>query len=144
MIEIENREARDVATLPTKLGSEFYRLAFLLTGSPDISIDIAVDTAISQIDGQPFFAAWMRARSRRNVIAKALAAIHNELAESARRTQTEPSEKMGAATSKVAAESGHYQTPDRGSAARNGCLSQGGGCAIDLRGRADCRRGHSA
>ena len=67
--------------------ADLYWLAFLLTGRPDISIDIAVDTAVSQDNANPFFAAGMRAWSRRIVIAKALAAIRDELAESARRTE---------------------------------------------------------
>ena len=66
---------------------DLYWLAFLLTGCPDISVDIAADTAASHDHANPFFASWMRAWARKIVIGKALAAIRNELAESARRTE---------------------------------------------------------
>ena len=66
---------------------DLYWLAFLLTGCPDISVDIAADTAVSHDYANPFFASWMRVWARKIVIGKALAAIRNELAESARRTK---------------------------------------------------------
>jgi DNA-directed RNA polymerase specialized sigma24 family protein len=81
MAEVDNRKAK------MKDAADLYWLTFLLTGRRDVSIDIAADAAASQDEGQPFFAAWMRAWSRRIVIAKALAAIRDELAESARRTE---------------------------------------------------------
>jgi len=71
---------------PEKGAADLYRLAFLLTERPEISIDIAVDAA-SQDGGDSFFDGWMRAWSRRIVISKALAAIRQQLADSARRTQ---------------------------------------------------------
>jgi DNA-directed RNA polymerase specialized sigma24 family protein len=67
--------------------ADLYWLAFLLTGRQDISIDIAADTAVSADDASPFFAEWMRGWQRRLVIGRALTAIHDELADSARRTQ---------------------------------------------------------
>jgi DNA-directed RNA polymerase specialized sigma24 family protein len=69
-----------------KDAAELYRLAFLLTGRSDVSIDIAADAA-SDSDGNTFFSGWMRAWSRRVVIAKAIATIGDDLAESARRTE---------------------------------------------------------
>jgi len=66
---------------------DLYRLAFLLTGRQDFSIDVAADAVTSQDYANSFFADWMRGWRRRLVIAKALAAIHDELADSARRTE---------------------------------------------------------
>jgi DNA-directed RNA polymerase specialized sigma24 family protein len=65
--------------------ASLYWLALLLTGHQDVSIDIASDTAVS--GDSSFFAAWMRSWQRRLVIAKAVAAVRDELADSARRTQ---------------------------------------------------------
>jgi len=70
-----------------KDAADLYWMAFLLTGRQDLSIDIAADAAASEDYGSPFFGDWMRGWQRRLVIAKALTAIHNELADSARRTQ---------------------------------------------------------
>ena len=67
--------------------ADLYWLAFLLTERQDLSIDIAADTAVSGDDASPFFGEWMRGWQRRNVIGRALTAIHDELADSARRTQ---------------------------------------------------------
>jgi DNA-directed RNA polymerase specialized sigma24 family protein len=77
-----------IAKVPMKNdAADLYWLAFLLTGSRDVSIDIAVDATASHEDMVPFFVAWMESWSRRIVIAKALAAVRQELAESARRTE---------------------------------------------------------
>jgi hypothetical protein len=73
-----------------KAAVDLYWLAFLLTGRGDISIDIAADAAASQDYANPFFADWMGGWQRRLVIAKALTAIHHELADSARRTEIAP------------------------------------------------------
>jgi hypothetical protein len=70
-----------------KTAVDLYWLAFLLTGRRDVSIDIAADAAGSWDYANPFFEDWMRGWQRRLVIAKALAAIHEELADSARRTK---------------------------------------------------------
>jgi DNA-directed RNA polymerase specialized sigma24 family protein len=67
--------------------ADLYWLAFLLTGRQDIGIEIAADTAVSAGDASPFFSSWMRGWQRRLVIGRALAAIHDELADSARRTR---------------------------------------------------------
>ena len=67
--------------------ADLYWLAFLLTGSQDLSIEIAADTAVAPDSASAFFADWMRGWQRLLVIGRALTAIHNELADSARRTQ---------------------------------------------------------
>jgi len=67
--------------------ADLYWLAFLLTGREDLSIEIASDTAVSEDYASPFFSDWMRGWQRRLVIGRALTAIHDELADSARRTQ---------------------------------------------------------
>jgi DNA-directed RNA polymerase specialized sigma24 family protein len=67
--------------------ADLYWLAFLLTGHEDLSIEIASDTAVSGDYASPFFSDWMRGWQRRLVIGRALTAIHDELADSARRTQ---------------------------------------------------------
>jgi hypothetical protein len=68
-----------------KAAVDLYWLAFLLTGRQDISIDIAADAAASWDYANPFFEDWMRDWQRRLVVAKALGAIHDELADSVRR-----------------------------------------------------------
>lgn len=70
-----------------KAAADLYWLAFLLTGRREISIDIAAEAATSEGQENAFFADWMRGWQRRLVIGKALSAIHEELAESARRTK---------------------------------------------------------
>jgi DNA-directed RNA polymerase specialized sigma24 family protein len=66
---------------------DLYWLAFLLTGRQDLSIEIASDTVVSADDASPSFTEWMQGWQRRLVIGRALTAIHDELADSARRTQ---------------------------------------------------------
>jgi hypothetical protein len=70
-----------------KTAADLYRLAFLITGRQDVSVDAAVDAATSEAPANPFFADWIRNWQRRLVIGKALTAIHDELADSARRTK---------------------------------------------------------
>lgn len=70
-----------------KAAADLYWLAFLLTGRRDISVDIAADVTASEDYANSFFEDWMRAWQRRLVIGKALTAIHDELADSARRTE---------------------------------------------------------
>jgi hypothetical protein len=83
-----NKESAKDSTEREKAAVDLYWLAFLMTGRQDISIDIATDALGSEVAGNPFFAAWMRGWYRRLVLVKALAAIHDELAESAHRTET--------------------------------------------------------
>ena len=84
MIEIENRETRDVA----KDAADLYWLVFLLTGRSDVSIDVAADTILLQDNANPVFPSWMRSWPRRIAIAKALTKIREELTASARRTKS--------------------------------------------------------
>jgi hypothetical protein len=70
-----------------KDAADLYWLAFVLTESQDLSIDIAADIAASEDQRSPLFADWMRGWQRRLVIGRALTAIHDELAASARRAQ---------------------------------------------------------
>jgi DNA-directed RNA polymerase specialized sigma24 family protein len=80
-------EATKNTTGIKKAAADLYWLAFLLTGHRDISIDVAAAAVTSQDSANPFFEDWMRGWQRRLVIAKALTAIHDELADSARRTK---------------------------------------------------------
>jgi DNA-directed RNA polymerase specialized sigma24 family protein len=62
-------------------------LAFLLTGSRESGLEIAVDTLTAQDRANAYFSEWLVNWSRRVIIAKALAAIREDLAASARRTE---------------------------------------------------------
>lgn len=66
---------------------DLYWLCFLLTGRRDLSIEIVADAVVP--DSHPSREEWGRVISwpRRIVLAKALAAIRTELAESAHRTE---------------------------------------------------------
>jgi hypothetical protein len=75
--------------------ANLYWLAFLLTGQREASIDITVESLESS-QGSAFFSAWMLAWARKVVIAKALAAIREELAASARRLESQRSRRCGA------------------------------------------------
>lgn len=70
-----------------KGAADLYWLAFLLTERQDLSIEIAADTVVSRDDASSFFPDWMRGWHRRLVIGRALTEIHEELKDSARRTQ---------------------------------------------------------
>jgi DNA-directed RNA polymerase specialized sigma24 family protein len=61
-------------------------LVTLLTGSHEIALDVTVEAIVPAGDPSSFFPTWMEAWSRRLVIAKALTAIREDLAASARRT----------------------------------------------------------
>ena len=101
MIELDRWEATEGAIFPsgaqpeegirserrTKDLTSLYWLAFLLTGASDISIDVAAATALSQAAVNPFFATWIRAWSRKIVMAEAVSAIRDELRRSVRRTE---------------------------------------------------------
>jgi DNA-directed RNA polymerase specialized sigma24 family protein len=84
---MSNETAKNTEDSRNDAAADLYWLAFLLTGRQDISIDIAADTAVSGDYASPFFADWMRGWQRRLVIGRALNAIHDELADSVRRTQ---------------------------------------------------------
>jgi len=74
-------------------GFRIYWLAFLLTGHRGMSVDVTLEALVLPDDVNPFFSTWMLAWSRRVFIAKALAAIRDELAASARRTESKRAEK---------------------------------------------------
>ena len=86
-------EAAGNTTNIEKAAVDLYWLAFLLTQRRDVSIDIAAEAAASDHDAEEvdyanaFFADWMRSWQRRLVIARALTAIHDDLADSAHRTE---------------------------------------------------------
>jgi hypothetical protein len=91
-----NSEATNNTPDFRKVAVDLYWLAFLLTGRQDISVEIAANAATSQDDSNPFFEDWMRGWQRRLVIAKALTAIHDELRDSARRTEIVHARHSGA------------------------------------------------
>jgi hypothetical protein len=84
---MKTEAAKNIADI-TQAAVDLYWLAFLLTGRTDLSIGIASDAVTSQDDAKPFFEHWMRGWQRRLVIGKALTAIHDELADSARQTKS--------------------------------------------------------
>src|SRR5260370_17763402 len=67
-------------------------LATLLTGSHDVAADATIEAIASSGDRNAFFSTRMRAWSRRMVIARALAAVREDLAASARRMELGRSE----------------------------------------------------
>lgn len=85
-ISAKTEAAKDAEGLKRN-AADLYLLAFLLTGRRDVSIDIAADAAISEDHPNSFFADWMHDWHRRMVIGRALTAIRDELADSARRTK---------------------------------------------------------
>jgi DNA-directed RNA polymerase specialized sigma24 family protein len=91
-LEQANKRAAD----PRFAGpSRIYWLVYLLTGHRGLSADVTLETLVFPDDANPSFSAWMLAWSRRVFIAKALAAIRDDLAVSARRTASKPAEKAG-------------------------------------------------
>jgi DNA-directed RNA polymerase specialized sigma24 family protein len=81
------KQAKERAADPRFAGPfGIYWLALLLTGHRELSLDVAIEALDFQDNENQFFSTWMLAWSRRVVIAKALAAIRDELAASARRT----------------------------------------------------------
>jgi hypothetical protein len=81
MSEIQQREDT------RKQAADLERLAYLLTGRRDISVEVAVEAITSQDSRSPFFTGWMQGWAKRVAIAKALTAIREELAESAGRVR---------------------------------------------------------
>jgi DNA-directed RNA polymerase specialized sigma24 family protein len=72
--------------LSDQRAADLYWLAFLLTGQPEPSLDVTLETLDLEESTNPYFSSWMLAWSRRVVIAKALAGVRDELKASARRT----------------------------------------------------------
>jgi hypothetical protein len=73
--------------------ADLYWVIFLLTGKCDHSLDVGIEAVDIHEGGNNFFLNWMLAWSRRLVIAKALGAIRDELARSARRTALKRTDK---------------------------------------------------
>src|SRR3954468_19401333 len=66
--------------------ADLYWLSTLLTGRRETASDVTVHS-LSLVEGAgTFFSSWIAAWSRRIFIAKALGAVREDLAESARRT----------------------------------------------------------
>lgn len=80
-----NKDNAKNSTKSEKAAADLYWLAFLLSGQRNMSIDIAAGLTDQE---NPFFAGWMIGWHRRLVIVKGLAAIRDDLAESAHRTET--------------------------------------------------------
>jgi hypothetical protein len=76
-----------------KRAADLYWLAFLLTGHREPSVGAALPVLDFEGGANSFFSTWMLGWSRRMVIAKALAAVRDELAASARRTASKRAEK---------------------------------------------------
>jgi hypothetical protein len=74
---------------------DLYWVCFVLSGHQHLSIEIAADV-VAQDYPNGFFSEWMHGWSRRTVLAKALEAIRQELAESARRTELARDEELSA------------------------------------------------
>jgi len=70
-----------------------YWLAYLLTGHRELSLGVTIEALDLEDEASPFFWTWMRAWSRRLTIARVLAAIRREIAESASRTASKAMEK---------------------------------------------------
>jgi DNA-directed RNA polymerase specialized sigma24 family protein len=73
--------------------ADLHWLATLLTGCREIATEVTFQALEPAEDANPFFSTWMHAWWRRNVIARALAAVREDLARSARWTATAPAEK---------------------------------------------------
>jgi len=65
--------------------ADLQRLVFLITGKTDSGMEATPDSPHPDSDNR-FFSAWVEAWSRRIEVAKALATVREELADSARRT----------------------------------------------------------
>jgi DNA-directed RNA polymerase specialized sigma24 family protein len=72
--------------------ADLHWLATLITGCRETATEVTFQALNPADDAGPFFSTWMHAWSRRNVIARALAAVREELARSARWTALERAE----------------------------------------------------
>ena len=66
--------------------ADLHWLATLLTGCRKIATDVTMEAVTPADDSNTFFSTWMQQWSRRIVIARALAAVREDLAHSAHRT----------------------------------------------------------
>jgi DNA-directed RNA polymerase specialized sigma24 family protein len=73
--------------------ADLHWLATLLTGCREIAADVTTEAMARADDPDAFFSIWMRAWSRRMVIARALAAVRDDLSASARQTALRRAEK---------------------------------------------------
>ena len=73
--------------------ADLHWLATLLTGSRETASDVTIQALYPVDEANAFFSTWMDAWSRRIFIAKALAAVREDLAEFARRTALRRPEK---------------------------------------------------
>jgi hypothetical protein len=85
---------RTIEDLRTE-AADLYWVCFVLSGLQQLSIEIAADV-VAQDYPNGFFSEWMHGWSRRIALAKALEAIRQELAESARRTGLARGEELSA------------------------------------------------
>jgi hypothetical protein len=72
--------------------ADLHWLATLLTGSRETAAPVTFQLEPAD-NANPFFSTWMHVWSRRNVIARALAAVREDLARSARWTAAQHAEK---------------------------------------------------
>lgn len=79
---------------PGKYAADLYRLAYLLTGKQNASLDITLEILNAGGGKSSFFSKWMLDWSRRIVIAKALAALRDDLANSVRRVSSQRAAKF--------------------------------------------------
>jgi len=75
--------------------ADLHWLATLLTGCQETATEVTFQALGPADDTNAFFSNWMDAWARRLVIAKALAAVRDDLAQSARRTALRHSQKTG-------------------------------------------------
>ena len=73
--------------------ADLHWLATLLTGCRETATEVTFQALKPAEDANPAFSTWLHAWSRRNVIAKALAAVREDLARSARWMAARPAEK---------------------------------------------------
>lgn len=72
--------------------ADLHWLATLLTGCRDTATEVTFQALDPADDAKPFFSTWIEAWSRRNVIARALAVVREDLAQSARSTAAQEAE----------------------------------------------------
>lgn len=73
--------------------ADLHWLATLLTGCRETATEVTFQALKPADDANPFFTTWMHAWSRRNVIARALAAVREDLSRSVRWMAAQPTEQ---------------------------------------------------